>query len=93
VYFCCLEALQNVAKHAGDGLRATISLREQEGALVFEVADDGVGFDPRSERGAGLTGMADRIGAIGGRLRVESTRGVGTRVVGTVPLYSPSDER
>jgi signal transduction histidine kinase len=92
VYFCCLEALQNVTKHAGNGSRATISLRGEEGALVFEVADDGVGFDPRSGRGAGLAGMADRIGAIGGRLRVESTPGAGTRVVGTVPLYS-SDAR
>jgi signal transduction histidine kinase len=93
VYFCCLEALQNVAKHAGDGCRATITLREEEGALVFEVADDGAGFDPRSQRGAGLAGMADRIGGIGGRLRVESTRGGGTRVVGTIPLYSSSEAR
>jgi signal transduction histidine kinase len=93
VYFSCLEALQNVAKHAGNGAQATISLREEEGALVFEVADDGLGFDPRTERGAGLAGMADRIGGIGGRLRVESTRGSGTRVVGTVPLYPSSDDR
>jgi signal transduction histidine kinase len=93
VYFCCLEALQNAAKHAGNGARATISLREEPGALVFEVADDGVGFDPRNERGAGLAGMADRIGGIGGRLRVESTRGAGTRVVGAVPLYASSEER
>ena len=45
VYFCCLEALQNAAKHAGEGAQAMITVREDEGALVFEVADDGAGFD------------------------------------------------
>jgi signal transduction histidine kinase len=87
VYFCCLEALQNAAKHGGGATRAHLSLAEIEGALVFEVRDDGPGFDPRSSRsGAGLTNMADRLGAIGGRLRVESTLGGGTRVTGTIPL-------
>ena len=87
VYFCCLEALQNAAKYAGDGARATILLCEKEDALLFEVADDGSGLDSaRTTFGTGLTNMRDRLEAIGGDLRVESTLGRGTRVVGTIPL-------
>ena len=87
VYFCCLEALQNAGKHAGAGASATMRVGEREGGLVFEVADDGVGFDlAATTHGTGLTSMADRVGAIGGRLRVESTPGHGVRVAGTIPL-------
>jgi signal transduction histidine kinase len=87
VYFCCLEALQNAAKHAGAGARATVRVWEEEEGLRFEVADDGGGFDVAlSRRGAGLTNMQDRLGAIGGSLRVESAPGQGTKVVGTIPL-------
>jgi signal transduction histidine kinase len=87
VYFCCVEALQNAAKYAGEGARATIRLSEKEDALLFEVVDDGPGLDPaRTTLGAGLTNMRDRIEAIGGDLRIESTLGRGTRVVGTIPL-------
>jgi signal transduction histidine kinase len=87
VYFCCLEALQNAAKHAGDGAAVTVRLWQESGALRFEVADDGAGFDPTSKgRGAGFINMSDRLGAIGGTLEVDSTPGAGTRVRGTVPL-------
>jgi signal transduction histidine kinase len=87
VYFCCLEALQNVAKHAGRDARAAIRLWEEQGGLRFEVTDDGAGFDPRAEpRGSGLTNMSDRLGALGGRLSVDSLPGDGTRVAGAVPL-------
>ena len=87
VYFCCMEALQNAGKHAGPGASATISVREAAGGLVFDVRDDGAGFDVAGERlGAGFTNMNDRLGAVGGTLRVESTPGVGTRVAGAVPL-------
>ena len=87
VYFCCVEALQNAGKHAGPGASATMRVGEREGGLVFEVSDDGVGFDPAiATRGTGLTNMADRLGAIGGRLRIESTPGRGVRVAGTIPL-------
>ncbi|MDP9283443.1 MAG: GAF domain-containing sensor histidine kinase, partial [Actinomycetota bacterium] len=87
VYFCCVEALQNAAKYAGEGARATIRLFEKEEALLFEVVDDGPGLDPaRTTFGAGLTNMRDRLEAIGGDLRIESTLGQGTRVVGTIPL-------
>jgi signal transduction histidine kinase len=87
VYFCCLESIQNVAKHAGEGAKATIRVWEQEGALVFEVADDGVGLDPGgSGRGAGMANMQDRLAGVGGTVRVESPAGGGTKVVGAIPL-------
>jgi signal transduction histidine kinase len=54
---------------------------------MFEIGDDGAGLDPtRSQRGAGLTNMRDRLGAVGGDLRIESTLGRGTRVVGAIPV-------
>jgi signal transduction histidine kinase len=86
VYFCCLEALQNVTKHAA-ATNVAIAVCEQEGGLLFAVVDDGAGFDePQRPRGAGLTNMSDRLGALGGRLSVKSERGGGTSVSGTIPL-------
>jgi signal transduction histidine kinase len=86
-YFCCLEALQNAGKYAGDGAHVAVSAREQDGALVFSVQDDGAGFDTRgASMGAGFTNMNDRLGAVGGTLRVESTPDKGTRVTGAIPL-------
>lgn len=88
VYFCCLEALQNVGKHAGAGARARIRLWQTSGRLSFEVGDDGVGYDVGSARrdGTGLTNMSDRLGALGGTLAVDSAPGAGTTVRGSVPL-------
>jgi signal transduction histidine kinase len=87
VYFCCLEALQNIVKHAGGADSATVRVWEKEGGLLFEVSDDGAGFDPAAvARGAGLTNMTDRLGAIGGTLRIESGPGRGTRIAGAIPL-------
>jgi signal transduction histidine kinase len=87
VYFCCLEALQNAAKYAGDEASVTIRVWEQEGGLLFEVSDDGAGFDVRQRSaGAGFTNMSDRLGAIGGSMQVESAPGEGTRILGTIPL-------
>jgi signal transduction histidine kinase len=88
VYFCCLEALQNAAKHAGEGASCVVSLREEAGGLLFEVADDGAGFDlgARGGSGAGFVNMGDRVGAIGGSVNVESAPGRGTRVYGVVPV-------
>jgi signal transduction histidine kinase len=86
VYYSCVEALQNAAKHAGPGATATVRLSEDEGRVRFTVEDDGAGFDPRSvERGAGLDNIADRVSAAGGMLRIDSARGRGTRVSGLLP--------
>jgi signal transduction histidine kinase len=87
VYFCCLEALQNASKHAGDGAQATVRLAERDGGLSFLVADDGVGFDPSAaESSAGVQNMRDRIGALGGSIIVISSPGAGTSVAGSVPV-------
>ena len=87
VYFCCLEAMQNACKHAGERASIRLRVREEAGTLTFEVTDDGTGFDAGGGGlGAGLLNMADRLGAFGGRLRVDSAPGQGTRVTGTVPL-------
>jgi signal transduction histidine kinase len=87
VYFCCLEALRNAARHAGAGARATVRAWHEPGALLFEVVDDGAGFEQRADRrGAGLTNISDRVGALGGRLTISSELGRGTRVSGTIPL-------
>jgi len=88
VYFCCLEALQNAGKHAGEGAHATITLRREPTGLVFEVADTGAGFDMTSgaAKGHGFVNMSDRLGAIGGSVRVDSAPGQGTKITGTVPL-------
>jgi signal transduction histidine kinase len=86
VYFCVLEALNNVAKYAG-ATQATIQLERADGHLVFTVTDDGAGFDPAvTSYGTGLRGMADRIAASGGSLAVTSALGAGTTVRGSVPV-------
>jgi signal transduction histidine kinase len=86
VYFCALEALQNVAKYA-QAKRALVRLHQEDHSLVFEVSDDGVGFDPEARGyGTGLQGMTDRLAALGGGLEIESTPGQGTTVRGAVPV-------
>jgi signal transduction histidine kinase len=86
VYFCCLEALQNAAKYAGAGASARVRIWEEAGGVLFEVSDDGGGFEAGQQPdGAGLTNMRDRLGAVGGTLRVESGDS-GTRIQGVVPL-------
>jgi signal transduction histidine kinase len=86
VYFCCLEALQNVAKYA-DATRVTIILSGRNGELAFSVADDGQGFDAATTPlGAGLQNMADRLAALGGSIEVRSRPGEGTTVAGRLPL-------
>ena len=88
VYFCCLEALQNAAKHAGEDAKASVRLSQADGHLQFEVADDGVGYEAAAVRpSAGLQNMADRIGALGGELKTSSEPGVGTTVTGSVPAF------
>ena len=92
VYFCCLEAMQNANKHAGPGATLTIRVREDAAGLVFEVIDDGFGFDSQGRGlGAGFVNMSDRLGAVGGSLQVESAPGRGTRVAGVLPLTEETE--
>lgn len=85
LYFCILEALQNVAKYARASL-ATVTLTRAADGLEFTVTDDGAGFDlEAAATGTGLQGMADRLSAAGGQLRIESAPGRGTIVSGAVP--------
>ncbi len=85
-YFVACEALTNVVKHAGAS-KAAVGARRDNGTLVIEVWDDGVGGADESD-GSGLRGLADRVEAHGGRLSVESAPGSGTRVVGVIPCAS-----
>jgi signal transduction histidine kinase len=84
VYFACSEALANVAKHA----RATyvdVQVRLDGDLVAVLIADDGTGgADPSS--GSGLKGIADRVEALGGRLRVLSRAGQGTRLLAEIPV-------
>ena len=89
VYFCCLEAIQNASKHAHDASAIDIALSE-DGALVFQVRDDGAGFDRALVApGAGMANMRDRLAAVGGALDIRTAPGEGTVVSGRIPLASP----
>lgn len=85
VYFCCVEALQNSAKHAGPDARPSLLLRRSENRLSFEVRDSGRGFEVSNMESGGLANMRDRLGAAGGTLVIESRPGKGTVVRGEVP--------
>ncbi len=86
VYFCCLEALQNAAKHA-PGASVEVRLWEESGGLLFSVSDDGPGFDPAmASSGHGFTNMADRLGANGGTIRWQSAPGQGAQILGSIPV-------
>jgi len=86
IYFCTLEALNNVAKYA-EASHAVVRLSQENGHVEFAVQDDGRGFDTSSSSyGTGLQGMADRLDAVGGALRVDSAPGTGSTITGRVPL-------
>ncbi len=88
-YFCCVEALQNVAKHAPESGSVAISL-SRNGDLRFEVRDDGRGFVPAEVvPGDGLMNMRDRMASVGGELEIQSAPGSGTTVIGTIPVGAP----
>jgi signal transduction histidine kinase len=92
VYFCCLEALQNIAKYA-KASSARICLRAQSGTLRFTVSDDGAGYDARhTPLGSGQRNMADRLAALGGRLEVRSAPGRGTTIIAQLPSTPVSDQ-
>ena len=86
VYFCSLEALQNVAKYA-HASAATVRLAEHDGVLTFSVEDNGRGFEPSvTAKGAGIQNMTDRLDALGGTFTITSAPGRGTCVSGRLPL-------
>jgi signal transduction histidine kinase len=86
VYFCVLEALQNAAKYA-QARQARVTLGHDGRALTFTVGDDGRGFDQAAtSMGTGVQGMADRLAALGGTLRITSAPDHGTQVTGRVPV-------
>ena len=84
VYFCTLEALQNVAKHA-QASAVTVRLSGSGEVLEFSVSDDGAGFPAGTSHGFGLQGMSDRLAAHGGTLTVRSRPGQGTTITGRLP--------
>jgi signal transduction histidine kinase len=85
VYFCCVEALQNVAQHAGTA-PTIVWLSALDGRVAFSITDSGPGFEQQyREPGPGLQAMADRVRALGGSLEVRSTPGSGTTVEGSIP--------
>jgi signal transduction histidine kinase len=84
VYFCVLEALQNVQKYARAS-HVEVRLHGSGEGLTFEVSDDGIGFDTAiAKKGAGLVNMADRLDALGGALDVTSRPSAGTTISGTL---------
>ena len=84
IYFVVAEALTNVAKYAS-ATRATVDVARTAGGVRVEVDDDGVGGADVAA-GSGLRGLADRVGALDGRLELDSPRGGGTRLRAEFPL-------
>jgi signal transduction histidine kinase len=84
-YFLVCEALVNVLKHA-HASQAQVMLSDDGATLRVEIIDDGAGFDPPDAAGSGLTGLTDRIEAVGGSLSIRSRPGAGTRLAGELPV-------
>jgi signal transduction histidine kinase len=87
LYFCCMEAVQNAAKHSGARM-VTVRLGEDRGQWRLTVTDDGSGFDQgqvfAAGAGAGLANMRDRLDAVGGTVTIASLSGKGTAVTALV---------
>ena len=89
VYFCCLEAIQNAAKHAGPTAQLTLRLHHHDRTLTAQIADNGRGFDPtHTPAGAGLASIHERIHHLGGAFDLASEHGCGT--VLTISLHWPA---
>jgi signal transduction histidine kinase len=88
-YFVVAEALTNVAKHSS-AAHAEIVARIEDGMLRVEVRDDGVGG--ASPDGTGLVGLQDRVEALGGTIKIDSSAGSGTCVVATLPIATEPDQ-
>ena len=82
-YFVASEGLANVAKHA-QASKASVCIARRNGVLSVEISDDGIG-GAQPHEGSGLSGLSDRVEALGGRLQVRSPAGEGTRLVAEIP--------
>jgi signal transduction histidine kinase len=83
IYYLVAEAITNVAKYA-QATEARVSVERSNGIATVVVSDDGIGgAEPTS--GSGLVGLADRVEALGGRLRIDSPPGQGTRLTAEIP--------
>ena len=86
VYFCCLEALNNAAKHAGANARATITARQDGATLTVTITDTGRGYNPATiNHGTGLTNIADRLAVHAGTLHIRTEPNHGTTVTLQIP--------
>jgi signal transduction histidine kinase len=92
-YFCCLEAMQNAGKYAGDDATISVHITGDAESLRFDLSDNGAGFDMATvTMGHGFLNMQDRVGAIGGTLTLESAPGEGTTVrveIPAAPISAP----
>ena len=89
-YFCCVEALQNVAKYAS-ARTVTVGIGVIDDDLIFTVTDDGVGFDVAlADAAGGLRQLDERLAVVGGTLTVDTRIGAGTRITGRAPVASSS---
>jgi signal transduction histidine kinase len=82
-YYLVSESLTNVARYA-DASAVSVDVARSDGRLIVEIADDGCG-GANTTGGSGLRGLADRVEALDGRLRVYSPEGGGTRVRADIP--------
>jgi signal transduction histidine kinase len=95
VYFCCLEALDALTRHAaGAGAGGVVTLSEHDGCVEFAVSDDGGGVMPHDdlEASGGLQHVADRLTALGGQLELVSIPGGGVTVHGSIPIDAELDD-
>jgi signal transduction histidine kinase len=83
-FYLVSEGLANALKHAR-ATTAQVTVRRRDGRLIVEVSDDGVGFDPSLVSGSGIRNLADRVEAVGGKLRIDSQSGAGTRLFAEFP--------
>ena len=83
-FYLVSEGLANALKHAR-ATTAQVTVRRRDGRLIVEVSDDGVGFDPSLVSGSGIRNLADRVEAVGGKLRIDSRSGAGTRLFAEFP--------
>ena len=88
-YYTLSEALTNASKHA-NATRAWVSLGVEDDTLLLSIRDDGVGGADAS-RGSGLTGLRDRMEALGGKMKIESPSGSGTLIEVEIPIAGPAD--